>query len=81
MVVVGKAAFSKEEKQPVGTDHLTLIHTELEKLSQRQVELDAEVEGTKTKIGASQKRTIDMIKECKIPFFLSKERILETTSL
>ncbi|XP_057306043.1 uncharacterized protein LOC130644445 [Hydractinia symbiolongicarpus] len=60
---LGKAAFSKEEKQPVGTDHLTLIHTELEKLSQRQVELDAEVEATKTKIGASQKRTIDMIKE------------------
>ena len=64
--LLGKAEFPNEEKQPLNADHLTIFHTEIEKISQRQSQVMSELDTTKVKILTSQKRAIDLIKECEL---------------
>lgn len=62
---VGKVTFLKEDKQPINTDHLTVVNNEVQKLAQRHSEIELEIETAKSKIFLSQKKTLDMIKEGK----------------
>ena len=59
----GKASFPRDDKQGVQVDHLTVFHTDIEKLLQKQRSLIYDLETSKVKVSDSQKRGVDMIKK------------------
>lgn len=59
----GKASFPRDDKQGIQVDHLTVFHTDIEKLLQKQRSLIYDLETSKVKVSDSQKRGVDMIKK------------------
>lgn len=63
---LGKAQFPREERQTVNVDQLTMLETELERVTQKLHDSEIKLTEMQDHVKTSQTQTIDMIKESKL---------------